>query len=130
MNFAIIVVTALLLLGVVIAAWSRLSHDNGDAPVNMADSDCGTCNGDNDSCERECQLEAAVNGPEYFDDEELDRFQGRPSDGYTDDETEEFAYVLHTMADAEVAAWLRSLTLRGINLPDELKDEAIMRRDS
>ena len=30
------------------------------------------------------------------------------------------------MRQDEVQAWWRSLTLRGISLPDELKDEVIM----
>ena len=60
---------------------------------------------------------------EYFDDEELDRFKGMASDSYTDEEIEEFRYVLYTMRTDEVADWNRSLTMRGINIPDGLKDE-------
>ena len=63
---------------------------------------------------------------EYFDDEELDKFAGRPSDTYGDSEAELFADVLYTMRPDEVAAWMRSLNLRGINLPDQLKDEVIL----
>ena len=51
---------------------------------------CGT----DDKCEQVCMMEAAVKGVEYYDDEELDRFRGRPSDQYTDEEVEEFATVL------------------------------------
>ena len=63
---------------------------------------------------------------EYFDDEELDTFAGRQSDSYDQQEVEQFSDVLHTMRQDEVQAWWRSLTLRGISLPDELKDEVIM----
>ena len=45
---------------------------------------------------------------------------------YDDDETQQFADVLYTMRQDEVAAWCRSLTLRGINLPNALKDEVVM----
>ena len=31
-----------------------------------------------------------------------------------------------TLREVEVAGWLRSLQLRGINLPDALKDEAFL----
>ena len=64
------------------------------------------------------------------DDEELDAFKGRRSDSYTDDDVELFAYILHTMRPDEVKAWTRSLTLRGISLPDELKDEVLMLAES
>ena len=71
-------------------------------------------------------MEAATREIEYYDDEELDRYRGRRSDEYTDDEVHEFADVLYTMHPDEVAGWNRSLILRGINLPDALKDEVIM----
>lgn len=71
-------------------------------------------------------MEAATKEIEYYDDEELDRYKGRESDQYTDDEIAEFAEVLYTMRPDEVAGWNRSLILRGINLPNALKDEVIM----
>ena len=39
---------------------------------------------------------------------------------------EEFSEVLYTLREVEVAGWLHSLQLRGINLPDALKDEAFL----
>lgn len=75
-------------------------------------------------------LDAATKEIEYYDDEELDRFQGRPSDGYTDTEVEQFAEVLYTMRPEEVSGWNRSLLLRGINIPDQLKDELAMMIDN
>ena len=44
---------------------------------------------------------------------------------YTDEEVEEFSEVLYTMHPEEVAGWNRSLILRGINLPNQIKDEVI-----
>ncbi len=87
---------------------------------------CDTCSGKDERCELECMLEAATREIEYFDDEELDRFSGRPSDAYTDKEVEQFAEVLYTMRPEEVKDWNRSLVLRGINLPDQLKDEVFI----
>ena len=89
-------------------------------------SECATCSGENAKCEQDCMIEAAIRDVEYYDDEELDRFCGRASDEYNDEEVEEFAEVLHTMRQEEVADWCRSLTLRGIHLPDQLKDETVM----
>ena len=63
---------------------------------------------------------------EYYNDEELDRFRGRASDEYTDEEVEEFREVMLTCKDDEVAGWCRSLQLRFIELPDELKDELFL----
>ena len=57
---------------------------------------------------------------------ELDRFRGRSSDEYTEEEVEEFREVMLTCKDDEVAGWCRSLQLRFIELPDELKDELFL----
>ncbi len=71
-------------------------------------------------------MEASVKEIEYYDDEELDAFIGRPSDSYTEEEVEKFSEVLYTMKQEDVAGWNRSLLLRGINIPDQLKDELVM----
>lgn len=71
-------------------------------------------------------MEASVKEIEYYDDEELDDFIGRPSDSYTEEEVEKFSEVLYTMKQEDVAGWNRSLLLRGINIPDQLKDELVM----
>ena len=71
-------------------------------------------------------MEAATKDIVYFDDEELDRYRGRPSDSYTDDEAEEFREVLFTMRPDETREWNRSLILRGVNVPDQVKDELTM----
>ena len=75
-------------------------------------------------------MEAATQPVEYFDDEELDVFRGRRSDEYTDEEIQQFAYILDTMQPTDVRPWTRSLTLRGIEVPDELKDELFLRLGS
>ena len=123
----LILVAILILLGVVTGVMALVMHrkDRPEPPV-VEQATCATCNGDNDKCEQECMMEAATQPIEYFEDEELDAFRGRPSDSYDDDETQQFADVLYTMRQDEVAAWCRSLTLRGINLPNALEDEVVM----
>ena len=92
-------------------------------PVVTVDSEC--C-GQHAVCEKESLLAAVSRQIEYYDDEELDRFKGRPADQYTADETDEFRDILYSMQEEDVAGWSRSLQLRGINLPDELKDELFL----
>ena len=84
------------------------------------------CCGQHAVCERESFLAAAAEKPEYFDDEELDRFAGRPADAYTSAEEDEFREVLYTMVPTEVEDWTRSLDLRGIYLPAAVKDEVML----
>jgi hypothetical protein len=84
------------------------------------------CCGRHEVCERDSLPAAVSKNIEYYDDEELDAYAGKESDRYGETETEEFRDVLYTMRETEVAGWLRSLQLRGINLPDRLKDEALL----
>lgn len=91
--------------------------------VVEADTEC--C-GQHETCEKDSLLAAVSKGIEYYNDEELDRFRGRYSDEYTDEEVEEFREVMLTCKDDEVAGWCRSLQLRGIELPDDLKDELFL----
>ena len=84
------------------------------------------CCGKHAVCEKDEMAAALAQPIEYFDDEELDSFKGRPSDSYTPQEVEQFEEVMTTMQPQEVAAWLRSLQLRSVNLPDDLKDEAML----
>lgn len=62
----------------------------------------------------------------YFDDEELDRFRGRDADDYSPEEVEEFRDVLLTLLPQDVAGWSRSIQVRGIILPTEVRDELLM----
>ncbi len=84
------------------------------------------CCGQHQICEKESLLAAVSKQIEYYDDEELDRFRGRPSDQYEEEEIEEFRDILYSIKDDEVAGWSRSLQLRGVELPDELKDELFL----
>ncbi len=98
----------------------------GEPDVVMPSSgDCSSCDGTDDKCEQVCMMEAATREIEYYDDEELDRFRGRQSNQYTDDEAEEFANILYTMQPQEAKGWNRSLILREINVPNQIKDELI-----
>lgn len=124
----LILILAIVALGLVAAVISTVDRHRGghDEPISVAQT-CATCDGTAQTkCEQECMMEASVKPVEYFDDEELDAFRDRPSDRYTDDEAQQFADVMYTMRQDEVAAWCRSLHLRGICLPDQIKDEAVM----
>lgn len=77
-------------------------------------------------CEKELLMATGAEPIDYFDDEELDRFRGRAADSYSEEEEEEFREVLLTTLPREVAEWLKSLQLRGIELPEGVREEALM----
>ena len=86
----------------------------------------GGCCGAHETCERDSLIAAFTERPEYFDDEELDQYAYRDSDGYAADEVDEFREVFYSVLDEEKPRWIRSLQMRDISLPDQLKDEVLM----
>ena len=78
------------------------------------------------TCEKDSLLADVSQTIDYFDDEELDRFAGRDADSYSPQETEEFRDVLLTLLPADIAPWARSIQLRGITLPSEVREELLM----
>lgn len=90
------------------------------------DDDSGECCGMHMTCEKDSLLAAVSEKPEYYEDEELDRFAGKGADAYAPEEIEEFRDVLLTLRPDEIAPWARSLQLRGITLPAEVREELLM----
>lgn len=103
----------------------KIDRGELDAMPEVQEVDAECC-GQHEICERDSLLAAVSKQIEYYDDEELDQFIGRAGDAYTEEETEMFRDVLYTTLDVEVAGWVRSLQLRGIELPDDLKDEVFL----
>lgn len=119
-------VLSLIILGLCCAMLGYRSRKRGESQdIVVGKGDCSTCTDDNPSCEQMCMMKAATEPVEYFDDEELDAFKGRDAGSYSDDEVALFAEVLETLKPDEVKAWNRSLILRGIAMPDAIKDEYI-----
>ena len=126
MQIILYTLLALVLLGIIagVASWLHYRKSPKEEPmVNPADMEC--C-GQHEVCEKESLLAAISKQIEYYDDEELDRYKGRGEDEYTEEEAEEFRNVLYTMRSEEVAGWVRSLQLRQVNLPNNVKDEVFL----
>ena len=77
----IYLVLSLVILGMIAALLGYISHrKTGEEDVILQGSgSCNTCSGENESCMHDCMLEASVKEIEYFEDEHLDAFSGRPS---------------------------------------------------
>ena len=84
------------------------------------------CCGQHEVCERDSLLAAVSKGIVYYDDEELDRFIGLNPDDYTAEDEDEFRDVFYTMQDTDVAGWVRSMQMRNIQLPMDVREEALL----
>lgn len=133
MTGALIILGVLVLTGFVLYLFHRRDVKRGvaQAPtrgpmVDVAEGEDSVCCGMHSTCEKDSLLAAVSERVEYFDDEELDRFAGRKGDEYEEKEVEEFRDVLLTLLPKDVAPWARSIQLRGIELPDEVRDELLL----
>lgn len=97
------------------------------APAPTADEQPDGCCGQHEVCQKIRDVALAGNqDDDYFDDEELDRYAGRPEDDYTDVEIEEFRDIMLTLRPGEVLLWHSALERRSIRLPQPLRDELLI----
>ena len=103
----------------------KIDRGELDAMPEVQEADAECC-GQHEICERDSLLAAVSKTIEYYDDEELDKYIGISPDAYTPEQEDDFRDVFYTMQDTDVAGWVRSLQLRGIALPDNIKDEVFL----
>lgn len=103
----------------------QLESGEIDAMPEIKEIPQGCC-GQHEVCEKDSLLAGISPKIVYFEDEELDLYKRIPEDEYTEEQVEEFREILYTLQQIEVAPWLRSLQLREIALPNELRDEALL----
>lgn len=129
-----VLILGLVLLGVIaliagmirnIRLKKKIERGELDSMPEVKEADVECC-GQHEVCERDSLLAAVSKQIEYYDDDELDQFIGREGDEYREEETDLFRDVLYTMQEVEVAGWVRSLQLRGVELPNTLKDEVFL----
>ena len=63
---------------------------------------------------------------EYYDDEELDQFAGIAPEDYTPAQHDAIRAVFSTLQESDVPGWCRSLQLRNIALPADIREEALL----
>jgi len=129
MTVALIIFAAVVVVGAVCLLYElycRHTGRTGAGDAAQSAADAGVCCGQHAVCERDSLLAAVDEKAEYFDDEELDAYAGRSPMDYTAAETEQFRDVLLTLLPDDVAPWARSLQLRGIELPESVREELLM----
>lgn len=106
---------------------ARLSEEEKkkEEEAAKAKEESSECCGQHEVCEKTNLLNTNLKY-EYYDDEELDALSGKNPEDYTDEETAQLREVFETLKEYDVAGWLRSLQLRNIILPEDIKEEALL----
>lgn len=143
---ALYILLSLVVVGAILYIFDRRGRSKGDsayAPSQGLDSSReeraidrrgngeeesavqGECCGQHMVCEKDT-LSPFGEEIVYYDDEELDRFAGKSPNEYSSEEVEEIRDVFMTLQPDDIAGWARSITQRGIELPDEIREELLM----
>lgn len=132
---ALLILLATVIIGVLLYFADKYYYKGkkGEEPEELpapsreitVDENGDQCCGQHAVCEK-TNLSPLTPDYEYYDDEELDRFRGRDPESYTEEESEEFREILMTLLPADVAGWSRSLQVREIALPLDVREELLM----
>ena len=83
------------------------------------------CCGEHLVCERETLLQTNAEVI-YYDDEELDALAGIAAEDYTKEQYQMIREVFETLKASDVPGWVRSIQLRNIQLPLDIREEALL----
>ena len=95
-----------------------------DVATEQRSEDDGCC-GEHLVCERETLLQTNAK-VEYYDDEELDALMGIPAEEYSQEQYQMLREVFDTLQAKDVPGWVRSIQLRNIQLPLDIREEALL----
>lgn len=120
-----VLIIILVLVGLVLMLTTYISRRKKNVETEITINEDGECCGAHEVCDRESLLSADAN-VEYFDDENLDALADVQPEKFTDDQLNQLSDVFYTLRESDVAAWLRSLQVRRIQLPLELREQALL----
>ena len=121
MNETIVLIAILAFIAAGFFLLNRFRRTDVASDDHHHEAEGGVCCGRHTNCEK-----GYDNSNLYFDDEELDEYKGHKSGEYSDEDIEKFRNVLYTMNSDEVETWAKCLETRGIEIPQEIKDEILL----
>ena len=123
-----IVLGLLILVLFELRARRQRKEESSNLPISESSNSSAAaeeCCGQHLVCERETLLQTNAQ-IEYFDDEELDALAGIVPEDYTQQQHDDLRAVFDTLQEKDVPAWCRSLQLRNIALPQDIREEALL----
>lgn len=124
--FIVLVIVVLVLTEIRERKRKRSQISENQSPItNPSESRPEGCCGTHLVCERETLLQTNAK-IEYYDDEELDALAGIDPADYTEEQCDAIRAVFSTLRESDVPGWCRSLQLRNIALPPDIREEALL----
>ena len=132
--FVVLGIVILIIFEVRARKQQRANSEPSERPITNSEAsnsreeasnpDDGCC-GEHLVCERETLLQTNAK-VEYYDDEELDALSGIPAENYTEEQYQMIREVFNTLQAKDVPGWVRSIQLRNIQLPLDIREEALL----
>ena len=101
------------------------SAKDADLQVSKGNERPEGCCGEHLVCEKETLLQTNAR-IEYYDDEELDALAGIDPVDFTPDQYNSLREVFDSLQESDVPGWCRSLQLRQISLPEDIREQALL----
>lgn len=121
----LILFIALGLLILVAFEWRARKAKKTNQPESIVQPSDGECCGQHLVCERESLLQTNAQ-IEYYDDEELDALADIAPENYTREQYQAIREVFDSLKEKDVPGWCRSIQLRHIELPQDIREEALL----
>ena len=119
--FIVLIVVVVTLIEINERRKKSMTHDQSPKTNQRPEGCCG----EHLVCEKETLLQTNAEVV-YYDDEELDVLAGVKPDEWTEEQHEAVRQVFRTLEERDVPGWCRSLQLRGIELPEDVREEALL----
>jgi hypothetical protein len=121
----LILILSLVGLGVVLFIVTYFNRKNQTTEPEIILQTEGECCGAHLICEKDTLLNAN-NKIVYYDDEELDALIDIPATTFNNEQIQQISEVFYTLNESDVAGWVRSLQIRRIELPADLREQALL----
>lgn len=119
----LILFIALGLLILVAFEWRARKAKKMNQPASILTD--GECCGQHLVCEKETLLQTNAH-IEYYDDEELDALADIAPQDYTYEQYQAIRDVFDSLKEKDVPGWCRSIQMRNIQLPQDIREEALL----
>ena len=121
----LVLLLSLIILGLIIFVFVYFLRTNKTEVAEVVIEPVSECCGAHTICQEDTLLSAS-NIVTYYDDEELDEMANVSPADYTNVQLKLLADVFFSLKESDTAGWLRSLQMRNIQLPNDLREQALL----
>lgn len=121
----LLLLLSLIALGLIIFVFSSFLRKSNAVESEAIIEPPSECCGAHAVCEDDTLLNAS-NKIVYYDDDELDVLSGISPNNFTNEQLKFMSDIFFTLKERDIAGWLRSLQMRNIQLPIELREQALL----